>query len=1178
MKFTQTQQQAITTTGSNLLVAASAGSGKTTVLIERLVNRIKEHGYNVDDFLVVTFTEAAASELKQRLRSKITEELIRDPNNKHLRSQLPKIGTSYISTFHAFCNQVIKRFFYLIDFDPIYRISDDVESLVLEHGTLDALIEELFEKDDKKFLLIYERFNQKLNNDYFVNLFLDIYHRLRALPYKEAFEELTKRVYETTTDFSNWIYYDRLKASIKSKVQEAKNHILKANELSKEHHHSYQEIFPSDYEIFNTIEKLIENDFDRCFNYIQDIGFERFPTKGVKHLDEDIKALIKDYRDRGIEIYKDLKKNYFSFSAQSQIKFIRANQTIVEALFYTLRLFDERFKQVKRSKGVVDFADLEELALKIILESDQAKEYYRQHFKEILIDEYQDTNSMQEEIIKAISSGNNVFMVGDVKQSIYRFRNAEPEIFQAKYLDFRKGKNGKLINLNENFRSRQEILAFVNFLFCQLMDLQTFEIDYDDLAKLVFGQTDYLTKPLEGPFIHLHLIDKVSLEITLEESFEKAKIEAKHVAQVIRDLIDNSTQVYDLKRKELRPIRYSDIVILSRTKNNQEVYHEVFKEYNIPLLTPELSGYFNSIEVLTVISILNIIDNPLQDIHLLATLRSPIFNITEKDLIEIKVNSTADNYYLMVKDYVEKGPNEELRQKLTYFLDTLHEWREYSLTNSLTELLFKIYHETNYYEFVSGLIAGKQRQANLDLLYERAKLYEELSSNSLFKFIQLVRFFEEVETDLTQARTLSDNEDMVRFMTMHKAKGLEFPVVFVVDLNRKYNLADEKKAILWDRHLGLAFSYFDSTYRVSYNTILQNLLKEEIRRKQLAEELRLLYVAMTRAKEHLYLVGTIPDWERETLKLKELSSLETVLLPKDERLAIRLLDLILIALARHPQFCSQALHITPNTDFLAHFNNIPDLDVKIIENLPEVEETLIDEEQFAEDYTKYMNDFACRLNFQYPHVEKTKHFAKQTIADIKRAKTLSEYQYHHEKISLAKPKFLGQVDATLRGTAYHLLMQHIDYQVNYNQAILTKLIDTLVKQEILTSEQAELIDLGKVLKFFETDIAQEIKKAKRIYQEMPFTTLVSSKLVYPYMQDEVDILVQGVVDLFAEISDYCILLDFKTDKVINNDTERIKRGYQIQLNVYKEAMSRIYNNKAIKAYLYLFDVNDYLEI
>lgn len=1178
MKFTRTQQQAITTTGSNLLVAASAGSGKTTVLIERLVNRIKNDGYNIDEFLVVTFTEAAASELKQRLRSKITEELINEPSNKHLRAQLPKIGTSYISTFHAFCNQVIRKFFYLIDFDPIYRISDDVESLVLEHETLSTLMEELFEKDDDKFKKIYERFNLTLYDEPFINMFLDLYHRLRTLPYKQDFEELTKKIYDVDGDLTTWIYFDRLNESIKSKVKEIKHYLNKAYDLARIHQHGYEEQYPSDYDVINTFEKLLDKDFAKCYEYLSENNFERFTTKKTKHLDEDIKNLIKKYRDEAKKMFDSLKEDYFSFSMQSQIKFLRENKPLVEALFYVLNCFDERFKQIKRSKGVVDFADLEELALKIITEHEDAREYYRKHFKEILIDEYQDTNSMQEEIVKAISVGNNVFMVGDVKQSIYRFRNAEPEIFQAKYSDYRKGKNGKLINLNENFRSRKEVLDFVNFIFCQLMDLETFEIEYDEMAKLVFGQNDYLTEPLEGPFIHLNIINKVSVKESLEGEYEKAEIEAKHVAETIRKLIDNNTQVYDLKRKELRPIRYSDIVILARTKNNQEVFHEVFKEYNIPLLTPELTGYFNSIEVLTVLSILNIIDNPLQDIPLVATLRSPIFNINEKDLIEIKVNSTADNYYLMVKDYVEKGPDDELRNKLKYFLDTLHAWREFALTNSLTDLLFKIYHETNYYEFVSGLIAGKQRQANLDLLYERAKLYEELSSNNLFKFIQLVRFFEEVEAHLTQARTLSDNEDMVRFMTMHKAKGLEFPVVFIVDLSRRYNLADEKKTILWDRHLGLAFSYLDMDYRVQYKTLLQNLMKEEIRRKQLAEELRLLYVAMTRAKEHLYLVGTSSDWEKQTTDLIELSSFDDVLLPKSERLSFCLLDLILVALARHPEFCSHELNSIPSSAFLKHFNYIPSLDINIVDNPPEVEEVLIDETTFADDYKKYMSDFARRLNFQYPHLEKTKHFAKQTIADIKRAQTLSEYQYHHEKISLLKPKFIDNFDPTSRGTAYHLLMQHLDYHKEYTEATLTDLIDNLVNQEILTEEQAKLIDKAKILKFLATPIAQEIKQAKKLYQEMPFTTLVSSKFVYPNMQDDVDILVQGVVDLFAVLEDYCVLLDFKTDKVINNDINRIKQEYQIQINVYKDAMTRMYQQKEIRTYLYLFDIDNYIEM
>ncbi len=1179
MNYTDEQLQAIKTSGSNLLVSASAGSGKTTVLIERIIHKLKTENINIDELLIVTFTEAAASELKQRLRVKLTKELLENPINIHLRKQLPKIGTSHISTFHAFCNQVIQKFFYLIDFDAVYSVADEIEVKMIAEDVMEELFSDCFEANDEQFIMLVERFSQKTQDEPFRKLLKSIYDKMRAIPYKERFINDVKDNYHVLEDLSSWPLFPAITKLIEDKLSEAQAYFRNAYEIACRFNHPYMEQYDEDQKIIDTLNEIIHDSFDHAHTYLNSLQFSTFKSK-CEEIDETNKEAVKNFRKKGKDIIMDEVSQYFSYREKSQVKFIKENKKIVDALFYVLELFDKRFTQAKRDKGIVDFSDLEEMTLKILSGNNEAVKYYRNQFKEILVDEFQDTNSMQETIISSITSGNNLFMVGDVKQSIYRFRNAEPEIFQNKYKDYQTGKGGRLINLNANYRSRREVLQFINFLFYQLMDEDLFEITYDYDASLIYGQKEYLDKPLNGTFIHVHLLDKEKLSEEKEGPYAKCESEAHYVAQEIRNLIDSQSLIYDSKLKDLRPVKYKDIVILSRTKGDQDTYNDIFKKYNIPFLTAELSGYFDSIEVLTVTSILRTIDNPLQDIPVIASLRSPIFQVNEKELIDIKINSDKDYYYQKIEDYIKTGSNSTLIAKLKYFIEEIEKWREVAKSDSLTDLLYRIYHETNYYDFVLGQVGGQQRQANLDLLYDRAKSYENIISNSLFKFVQLINFFQDNDSDLPQARTLSDNEDLVRFMSIHKSKGLEFPIVFVVNLNKEYNTNDEKSQILWDKELGIAFGYFDQVYRVKYPTLYQTLIKDRLHKQLLAEEMRLLYVALTRAKEQLFLIGTV-EFAKELSKLTQINSICDILLPKDVRRVNDYLSLILLALSRHPDFVSLC-NLSENIQFIGKMKEIPQLDIRIIKSQEYEKTNIISNENYEIDFSQYLKKISDRLKFTYPHYEKTIHFAKQTIADIKRASYLSEYQFHQEKLMLKKPQFvdLNKASATLRGTSIHQFMQHIDYRKVYTLTDLMDLRNRLIEKEVFNKKQAELVVVDKIYAFLQTDIAQKIASANSINREMPFTTLINSKKVYPDLQDEFEVMVQGVVDLLVEYDDCCVLIDFKSDRVDNTNEaiERLRKQYQIQLDVYKEAMKNLLNEKDIQVYLYLFEINKFVEM
>ncbi len=1184
VKYTSEQIKAITKTGTNLLVSASAGSGKTTVLIERILYKIKNLNLNVDELLIVTYTEAAAQELKQRLRIKLNKELLNDSNNQHLRMQLPRLANAQISTFHSFCNSVIKKFFYLIDFDAMYKISDDIENFMIASECLEKLFNELYQVGDEGFMLLVNRFTTTTNDDNLRKIIIELFTKMRSLPFKDAFREEALKKYEINKDLNSWELYSSVKDNLKKKLDEAESYFKKARDLALIFEHNYAQLYNEDMDILTEAKNRLNAGFDSLSSYFKIIKFPTFSSKCNGDIDDLSKEMIKDFRDMGKVVIKEITKCYLSFSERSQIKFIVENYKVLNSLFEIIKRFEILFSKAKRDKNLVDFSDLEETTLKILTLNNgknEATEYYKELFKEILIDEFQDTNSMQETIIKTVSNNNNIFMVGDVKQSIYRFRNSEPEIFQSKYKDFSKKNAGELINLNANYRSRKEILDYINFLFYQLMDEEVGEITYDEAASLVFGQINYNEAAVSESLVSLHLLEKDKINEQRTEKLSKTELEVHYIAQKIRQLVDNKSLVYDSNINGLRNIKYKDIVILSRTKSDQDIYNEIFKKYNIPFLTSELSGYFNSIEVLTITSLLKIIDNPLQDISLVASLRTPIFKVTEKELVEIKINSSSDYYYEKAIDYLKIGTDELLINKLKYFNETLIKWREKAKHDSLSELIYQIYHETNYYEFVLGQLGGAQRQANLDLLYDKAKLYENLTQNSLFRFIQLINFLNENDKDLPQARTVSDNEDLVRFMSIHKSKGLEFPVVFITNLNKKYNIKDELSPILFDKELGIAFSYLDLKYKVKYDTLYQSIIKSKMRKQLLAEEMRLLYVALTRAKERLFLIGTIDDFDKEAKNLTQVASYDDLVIPVHEKQATNYLNLILKGMSRHHNF-SKLLNCEGNLNFKKSMSTMPNCDIFLVKELDEIIPLVKVSGDFESDFKKYSHEISERINFKYPNIDKTTHFAKQTIADMKRANQYAQYNYSHEQLILKTPKFidLNKASAMMRGTCFHMFMQHIDYRKKYTELELVNLKTDLINKEIFNELQASLIDVSKVYQLLQTDLIKEISRAKKIDKELPFTTIVSSKDVYQDLHGEIDILVQGVMDLFVLFDHNAYLIDFKTDRIKDDEVEleRIKKQYQIQMNVYKDTLKNIYPSYIIKAYLYLFEINKFVEV
>lgn len=1190
MKWSKEQLKAIETQDKNLLVSASAGSGKTTVLIERIIRKLLSGAVSLDELLVVTFTEASAKEMKQRLRVKLLEKLHEDPQDMHLRRQLMLLPNAHISTFHAFCNRVIRKYFYLIDADSKYQIGEDMELFLMKDDVLEELFLDLYEAQDANFLRLVDQFTKERSDEELKDIVLKLYDQLRNIPNRIEFEEQVLSYYQNFTSLSDFYFSDELYQSIREEIERAQYYFQTAFRLASlpENDHYYQHTFESDIEMVRHLLRSLERkDYHQMYRISRDMTFARFNSSCSEDCTEETKKIIKDLRDSGRKVLTELKEKYFGFQEESQVKFIKENVIIIESLFDLVHAFEERYKAVKRDRGIVDFNDLEEMTLRIFQLNDgnnEAVNEYQSTFKEILIDEYQDTNSMQEAIITYIARPNNRFMVGDVKQSIYRFRHAEPEIFQEKFHSYRKQESdtNQLINLNANYRSRKEILDFVNFLFMQIMDERIGEIDYDKDAQLKAGATYYPS--LEGPLIHFAIINQEDVKEQHEEDLDlkKLEMEAHYVAQQIRELIDQGELVYDKAIDGLRPVRYSDIVILARSvKNEQPIFNDVFKEYQIPLLTHDLPGYFDSIEVLTVTSFLEIIDNPLQDIPLIAVLRSPFYQVGEREFVQItacaKEHRVKSNYfYDKVKNYVKHGKNKVLVDKLSQFLTDLDDYREFSKNEPLTELLYRLYHETNYYDFVKGERGGKQRQANLDLLFDRAKNFEELTNNSLFKFVQLINFLKEQDQDMEQARTVSENEDLVRFMSIHKSKGLEFPIVFVVNLSKRYNARDQREPVLFDKDFGVATSYFDRTYRVSYPSLYQTLIKNQMQRKMLAEEMRLLYVALTRAKERLYLVGTIKSPDTHIRKFTEICFQPNVLIDASLRNVTNYLDLVIMALMRHPVMMDR-YDLYFNDDEKTILPIVPDVHFDVISEIsldPEMKEV---GELPNQDHID-VEEIERQLWFRYPKYQRATHFAKLSVSDLKRLGDTDSQSYVLQPTQFKKPRFYDQTTAIMRGTVTHQLMQHIDYRKTYQLEDLDALKEELVQKEIISQESASAIDLTDILRFLQQPLVKKMKNADKILKELPFTTLLDASTIYQDYPFTDDVLVQGVMDLLVIFEDKVILIDFKTDRIKDDPRaiKRLKKQYSDQVRYYKEAARKLYPNYKVEAMLYLFSIHQFV--
>ncbi|MCM3767393.1 helicase-exonuclease AddAB subunit AddA [Neobacillus niacini] len=1233
--WTEDQWKAIMARDKDILVAAAAGSGKTAVLVERMIRKIlsEQDPINVDELLVVTFTNASAAEMRHRIGEALEKAIDDHPGSRHLRKQLSLLNKASISTLHSFCMEVIRKYYYLIDVDPSFRIADATEAQLIRDEVLDELFEEEYGKpDNEQFFRLVDSFTSDRSDAALMEIVQSIYDFARSNPSSEHYLQSIVSMYDVAgIDHLEQLPFIRaLLFDIQLQLEGAKELIKQGMELTKlpGGPAPRAENFLDDLLVIDTLIQANQDSWQTLHQAMQSWSFSRAKQVKGDQYDKELTEKAQKLRDKAKKKIQDLKDELFSRRPESFLRDMAEMQPMIETLIYLVRQFSVMFEKAKREKGLVDYADLEHYCLDILTEStseefqpSEAALAYRRHFKEVYVDEYQDTNMVQETILKLVAmedeTNGNMFMVGDVKQSIYRFRLAEPNLFLSKYNRFTLdgGTGGLRIDLARNFRSRKEVLDATNYLFKQIMGVKVGEIEYDEAAELRNGAP----YPEDEPFpAELILIDQnretveAPVEVDTEEpsflldavDLESSQLEARVIAAKIKELIEKGAPVYNAKTKSTRSLMYRDIVILLRSMTWAPQIMEEFKQQGIPIYANLSTGYFEATEVAIMVSLLRVIDNPYQDIPLAAVLRSPIVGLNEEELAKIRVHYKRGSFWEAVSAFCrhrEAEITEAFYDKVCQFYNSVTDWRSLARNGALSELIWQLYRDTHFYDFVGGLPGGKQRQANLKALYDRARTYEQTSFRGLFRFLRFIERMIDRGDDLGAARALGEQEDVVRIMTIHSSKGLEFPVVFMAGMARNFNLTDLRKPFMLDKEFGFAAKYVNAEKRISYPSLPQLAFKRKKKMEMLAEEMRVLYVAMTRAKEKLYLTATLKDATKKFEQWLDVSNHQDWLLKDYLRAsASGYIDWIGPALVRHQDGGvlreGAETNALVNEEITAHPASwkiyvISADEVKSqthdLEMEPDHWIEMVEKGQTVPTASDFADEVSARLSWTYAHQSAASHRSKQSVSEIKRQREIADEQsgtelIHRFKKSIVKrPKFMQEKSLTPaeRGTAMHMVMQHLDLSKPVSEMAIAQQVDTMVMNELLTAEQAEVIDAKLISQFFETPLGSRYFQAKKVHREVPFTLSLPAHDIYPdWKEEEEFVFVQGIIDCILEDQIGLTLIDYKSDGI----TDRFNGGfvqaqsilesrYKLQINLYTRAIEQIWKRKVHERYLFFFD-------
>lgn len=1167
MKWTESQQNAITTNDKNLLISAGAGCGKTAILTNRIIRLMLEEKKDIDKFLVVTFTNAAASGMKEKIRKLLYNEIKKsNSDKKFLFEQISNLEKANISTLHSFCINIIREYYHLVDTDPAFKIIDSTNANILMNEAFDKLFEERYKNKDESFINTSLSYSFNADEEEFKNILKEIYFFIYNRP--NPFLWLKKNVdifKDNFDDLSNSIYMSIIKEKISgylslsldySNTAQKKALEFKADEtLIELLNNDINEIKNAKNTLYNNPEKFIEIK-------ISDI-FKRFKSKD---LDKEQKDEIQKYRNESKTILKKA-LSILNFNFHDIKETLHNLYPHMKNIEKAIIKFDKYYSELKKEKGVLEFKDTEHLCLKIMEDEDARKEIISK-FDYVFVDEYQDTNLVQEAIIEKVIQENNLFTVGDVKQSIYRFRQAEPEIFLDRIEKYKKNNDtNKIIYMNSNFRTNKNIIQGINNLFEKIMSKKIGKIDYDDNEKLIPGRNEDIQSKTE-----IHLIDSIKAEDEASVLSDEEK-EITYIALMINSLIGK--KIYDPEIKDYRKIKFSDICILHRSANTRiKSIKEIFNKYSIPVMSEKEIEYFNTLEIETVKDFLSIINNFKDDITLLSVMRSSIFNFSTDELLQIKIATNNRYYYKCVIEYIKKdNVDESLQKKLNNMINTIENYSKKSLYMSVTELISNIYEETALMEYMKALPFGNIRENNLRTLLIKAQEYESFSNEGLYGFINFMEYAK-IQNESGYAFN-ENNENSVNFMSIHKSKGLEFPIIILMGCHKIFNKSDTKKPIMLNKDLGICPTLIDLDNKFKVDSIFKTSAKIVENNEMLSEEMRLLYVALTRAKEKLIITANIKE------NSKYLDNIPSQISPYMIEFSNSYIEWILKGVLAKKEFTKDKSIVFEDENYIVYKKSINSF-LKPDENTNkenEEQEYLIDDETIS-----YIKD---ALNFTYKNIINTKIPRKAGVSSLKNTDLL---EAGSNVINLREePKFRQQeseLSAAEKGNIVHFIFEVIDIERlknadNIKEEINAQLAE-MIQKEILTQKELKSININYIYNFFKSDIGIKLLKSKKIYRELPFNLALKAKDISPekWQDSEEEILVQGIIDLTFETNENeMILVDYKTSHYNTEEKKALLiKDYKTQLEYYKKAISELMKKKVTHSYIYFLSKDEIIEV
>lgn len=1245
VSWTTEQQQVIDLRNRNILVSAAAGSGKTAVLVERIVKIItdKNHPVDIDHLLIVTFTNAAAAEMRERIGNAIEKALDEQPGNEHLLRQLTLIHNAQITTIDSFCLYVVRNHFHEINLEPNFRIGDEGELKLLREDVLGRVLEQNYEEPSEAFSDFVEGYASGRTDAALNEMILQLYEFSRSYPWPEKWLDSFVGIYRIENreelDRAEWLA--PLTENICFVLKDCEQLLRQALAVTQQDDgpDMYEKAVRSDLEKYESLSKLTS--FCELSGALSDIKYDRLASSRGFEGDPDKLELVKSLREQAKDVVKKLCRQYFFCSPEMMIGQLERTEPMLEEVVRLTKQFADEFAAAKRRKNLVDFHDVEHFALQILVdeETEKAKktaEEFRDTFEEIMIDEYQDSNEVQETLLRSISreerGENNIFMVGDVKQSIYRFRLARPELFMKKYDSYSlEESTTQRIDLHKNFRSREEVLTCTNDIFYKIMARSLGNVEYDAEAALYPGAS----YPVSADFIPEILLADSNDELLEDtELTDKKTLEAKIVAEEIKHLM-KTQPVTDKAAGTLRAAHYSDIVILLRSLSGwADSLVEVLNENGIPAHTVSSTGYFSTVEVQTVLSMLRLLDNPRQDIPMAAVLRSPMAGLTDEELAVLRLEDGSVPFHEAVLELAEglyeeggqieisnseedqkQGRNADEKtenhiettahRKLLKFYKKYRQLRQLVPDTPIHELIEIILRETGYGHYVAAMPAGNRRTANLNMLLEKAAAYEKTSYKGLFHFVRYIDELQKYDVDFGEADMVGENEDVVRIMSIHKSKGLEFPIVIVSGMGKNFNKQDTRSKMVLHPELGIGLDYMDGKLRIKSPTIAKKAIAKQIDLENLGEELRVLYVALTRAKEKLILTGTLKDaaekleFYRQQANLSKAADRPLSYLTREG--ASGYLDWILPAVLSY------------GDKYPVRIVEAAELVLDEVENQLEQNEDLTEriEEIEAAD-TQLVGQLKQRFSQRYPYQVDVLRKNKYSVSELKHRAMRERFEAEQEEtvpafleepVTPTIPLFIQREESVeqetanrgaLRGTAVHRVMECYDFA---SEKSVQEQMEAMEKEEKITADMRVLVKEQIVADFVSSETGRRMALAQcggALYREKPFVMGFTEEELENYgfgagaqmieneaqtenaqqeimsenvsqenhMHEEDLTLIQGIIDVFWIEDDGITVLDYKTDRV-DTAQELIDR-YATQLKLYADALERVFATRKLK--------------